>query len=299
MKVLKISPGAEGYLLGSLGEQLFKDYITKKGYEIHRIKEKPAGGNNAKNKDAKGDFYIRKKKSTRNEWFVIECKGLKSNAEKRLNLTKKKSLLTMLKKFSVDREKKLKANYKSSKKSYDKKKIEWEKNNLGKKFPKFNWNKNNPSSGFPDLTHLWKSEKEIQNWLNRFSDNDISEDSYWNLTAPVRLLLTHMPSSRVDKKTGIKSTGPLVSEFNILCINLYLRTGKHEFVFANSQQLNHQTKSPNHLSQNYTIDMLTQKDGFKTHPLLEPWYNDIEKCIKETKPKPRKLIKSQLDKRKA
>jgi hypothetical protein len=26
-----------------------------------RIKEKPAGGNNAKNSEARGDFYIRKK----------------------------------------------------------------------------------------------------------------------------------------------------------------------------------------------------------------------------------------------
>ena len=125
--------------------------------------------------------------------------------------------------------------------------------------------------------------------------DDFNEDAYWNLTAPIRLLQTHMPSTRIDSITNIKSTGPLVSEFNILCVDLFLKTGKHEFVFVNATQLNHQAKSPNHLQQNYTIDILTKKDGFKRHKLLEPWYNNIEDCIKKTSPKPRKLDKSQLD----
>ena len=33
------------------------------------------------------------------------------------------------------------------------------------------------------------------------------------------------------------------------------------------------------------------------HKLLEPWYDSIDTCIKETKPKPRKIDKSQLDER--
>jgi hypothetical protein len=94
---------------------------------------------------------------------------------------------------------------------------------------------------------------------------------------------------------NIKKTGPLVSEFNILCVDLFLKIGKHEFVFVNSEQLNHQGASPNHLQQNYTIDILTAKDGFKRRKLLKPWYDDLEKCITETKPKFRKLDKSQLD----
>lgn len=62
LEVLKMSPGAEGYLLGSLGELLFKEYVESLGYEAFRIKEKPEGGNNAKSDDAHGDFYIRKKR---------------------------------------------------------------------------------------------------------------------------------------------------------------------------------------------------------------------------------------------
>jgi hypothetical protein len=81
LEVLKMSPGAEGYLLGSIGELLFKEYIESLGYEALRIKEKPEGGYKAKSADARGDFYIRKKDSKQDKWYVVECKGVKSNSE--------------------------------------------------------------------------------------------------------------------------------------------------------------------------------------------------------------------------
>ena len=296
LEILKISPGAEGYLLGSLGEQLFKQYAESKGYEVLRIKEKPDGGYDAKSDDARGDFYIRKKGNRKDEWLVVECKSVKSNAEKRANLTKKSSCLTMLKKHSVDRGRHVENIYNSGLNSYTKAKDSWQKKYPNIAFPKFKWSKKNPGAGIPDLSGLWKSAADIKKWLDTFPDSSFSEDAYWNLKSPIRLIQTHMPSTRTDK-LGIKSTGPLVSEFNILCLDLFLRTGKHEFVFVNSQDLNHQAKSPNHLQQNYTIDILTAKDNFKRHKLLAPWYDDITKCIKETRPKPRKLDKSQLDNR--
>lgn len=296
LNVLRKSPGAEGYILGNLGEELFKEYAESIGYEALRIKEKPAGGNNAKNEDARGDFYIRKKGSTKNEWLVIECKGVKSNAEKRAGLTKASSCLTMLKKHSVNRDKHIKSIYKSGKSAYEGAKENWKNSNDGT-FPNFRWNKLNPGSGVPDLTHLWKSEAEIKNWLETFGAEDFDETAYWNLTAPIRLLQTHMPSTRIDTETNIKSTGPLVAEFNILCVDLFIKTGRHEFVFVNSQDLNHQGKSPNHLQQNYTIDILVEKDGYQLHKLLKPWYNDLALCIEKTQPKYRKLDKSQLDER--
>lgn len=296
LEVLKMSPGAEGYLLGSLGELLFKEYVESTGYEALRIKEKPEGGNNAKSEDARGDFYIRKKDSKKDEWLVVECKGVKSNSEKRSGLTKPSSCLTLLTKHAIDRTKHVASIYKSGKTQYNKTKVKWKKKNKGQ-FPNFSWGKINPGPGVPDLTGLWKSKDEIKKWLDSFPAKDFNENAYWDLSAPIRLLQTHMPSTRTDPVTNIKSTGPLVSEFNILCVDLFLKTGKHEFVFVNSTQLNHQGKSPNHLQQNYTIDILTKKDGYKRHKLLKPWYDDLDKCVKETKPKPRKLEKSQIDKR--
>jgi hypothetical protein len=294
LEVLQKSPGAEGYILGNLGEELFKEYAESIGYEALRIKEKPKGGNNAKSEDARGDFYIRKKGSLKDEWLVVECKGVKSNSEKRSGLTKRSSCLTMLNKYTIEREKHVASIYKSGSLAYEKAKIEWENKNEGT-FPKFGWSKTNPGAGVPDLTGLWTSKDEIKNWLDTFNENDFNENAYWDLKAPIRLLQTHMPSTRIDIITKIKSTGPLVSEFNILCVDLFLKTGKHEFAFVNSIELNHQGKSPNHLQQNYTIDILTAKDNFKRHKLLKPWYEDLNLCIEETKPKYRKLDESQLD----
>lgn len=296
LEVLKMSPGAEGYLLGSLGELLFKKYAESKGYEVLRIKEKPEGGYNAKSDDARGDFYIRKKGSTEDKWLVIECKGVKSNSEKRSGLTKLSSCLTILTKHSIDRASHVKSIYESGKRAYNTTKEEWGEDNEGP-FPEFRWNMDNPGSGVPDLTGVWKDKDEIKKWLESFESSRFHEDAFWNLTAPIRLLQTHMPSARIDPETNIKSTGPLVTEFNILCIDLFLKTGKHELVFVNSLQLNHQAKSPNHLQQNYTIDILTAKEGYKRHTLLKPWYDDLDKCIEETSPPYRKLDESQLDRR--
>ena len=81
LQALQSSPSANGYIAGAISELLLKQYLESLDYEVLRIKEKPAGGNNAKNSDARGDFYIRKQGNRKNEWFVIECKGLKSNSE--------------------------------------------------------------------------------------------------------------------------------------------------------------------------------------------------------------------------
>lgn len=302
--ILRISQGAEGYILGSLGEQLFKKYAEKKGYEVYRIKEKPEGGNNAKADEARGDFYIRKKGVKENKWYVIECKSAKSNAEDRAIVAKeiddivirKNKCIDYLTKFSVERAVNIEKNLSSGKRSYEKAKAAWKKKNPRKSFPPFRWNEKNPGAGFPNLSHLWKNKKEITEWINSFPDSYFTSEAFYTLKAPIRLIQTHMPSTRTDE-LGIKSTGPLVTEFNILCMDLFLRTGKHELVFANSQDLNHQAGAPNHLQQNYNIDILVAKDKFARHKLLKPWYDDLDLCIKETKPIPRKMDDTQLDRR--
>ena len=303
--ILKNSQGADGYILGSLGEHKFKEYAEKKGYEVLRIKEKPEGGNNAKADEARGDFYIRKKGVQEGKGYVIECKSAKSNAEDRAIVAKeiedinkrKKKCVNYLAKFSVDREKNIKKNLISGIKKYEKTKEAWMKKNPGKRFPRLRWNAKNPGAGFPDLSKLWKNKKDIEKWINGFPDSAFTSKAFYNLEAPIRLIQTHMPSTRTDKKLGIKKTGPLVTEFNILCMDLFLRTGEHELVFANSKDLNHQAEAPHHLQQNYNIDILVQKDGFARHKLIKPWYNDLDQCIKQTKPKPRKIDPTQLDNR--
>lgn len=293
-EVLKNSPSAEGYLIGAIGEYFFKNYAERKGYEVRRIKEKPKGGNNAKKSDARGDFYIWNQNNKEDEGFVVECKSVKSNAEIWPTLKTPSSWLKILENHSIKRNEHIKSIYEHGIRDYRKAKKAWLTTNPGKKFPDFKWIEENPGPGVPDLSDLWKSKEEIKKWLGSFKESDFYEEAYRNLKAPVRLIQTHMPSTRTDE-LGIKRTGPLVSEFNILCLDLFLKTGEHEFVFVNSQDLNHQATSPNHLQQNYTIDILTAKDKFKKHKLLKPWYDDLDICINETNPIPRKIDKTQLD----
>jgi hypothetical protein len=64
----------------------------------------------------------------------------------------------------------------------------------------------------------------------------------------------------------------------------------------NSEKISHSPTSPEHLYQNYTIDILV-KDK-KTKPVFTPpWYNDLEKLIQVSQPTPRPIDESQLDMR--
>ena len=339
LDILESSHSADGYILGALGEMIFKEYAESLGYEVLRIKEKPEGAFDSKSDDAKGDFYIRKKGNDKDEWYVVECKSVKSNSEARTSFGSKRGCVSALMKHSVGRKDHVKGIYDNGLSEYTKAKEAWpvpaepaeyfdtlddmitalafvgidianiksypqafkvakdNKLNYGIKFPKFRWNKDNPGPCIPDLTGIWNSEAEIKAWLNKYTDDDFSKDAFWELRAPVRLIQTHMPSTRVDV-LGVKSTGPLVTEFNLLCLDLFIRTGKHELVFVNSQDLNPQSKAPNHLQQNYTVDVLVAKDGFKRHKLLKPFYDNLDDCIAESKPKPRKIDLTQIDYRK-
>ncbi len=303
VSILNDSYGADGYIFGAIGEHLFKEYAEKKGYEVFRIKEKPEGGNNAKVDEARGDFYI-KPKDSKDDWgYVIECKSAKSNAEDRSLISKsitdpkerKKKCVSFLCKYSVDRASKIKSNYDSGKKRYEKKKAGWEATHPGGEFPVFRWNVNNPGALFPDLSKLWKTKEEVEEWVSSLPDEVLTSEALKLTDAPIRLIQTHMPSTRKDNELDIQSTGPLVNDFSILCVDLFLRTGKHEFVFAKSEDLNPQAEAPNRLQQNYNIDILVNKDNYVRHHPQTPWYDDLDECIRITKPKLRKIDKSQLD----
>jgi hypothetical protein len=109
-------------------------------------------------------------------------------------------------------------------------------------------------------------------------------------------LSSHAPNTRPALYTGIISAAPLVSDFNIMCVDLFQRIWEHKFVFMNSNTISHSPTSPEHLYQNYHIDYIIPwvKDNLKISP---PWYTDIEECIAKTNPIPRKIEESQLDKR--
>lgn len=330
-RILKSNNSADGYILGAIGEDTFRKYAESLGYEVIRIKEKPSGGNKGKADSARGDFYIRKKGNPKDEWLVVECKSVKSNAEDRFLVGKevtdvaerKKKVVKYLENLSVKRQNKIDSVYKTGKKTHDKTQKEWQNKHPEGRYPAFAWPKDNPGAGFPDLSSLWKTKKEIEAWVNSRPDDRYTPEAFYNLKAPLRLLYTHMPSQRVDLELDKKSTGPLVSEFNILCLDLFLRTGEHILIFANPKTLNPQATAPNHLQQNYNVGVFVEEvekerrgerererrgereremeeelvvDGFKLFP-AKGWYTDLEKCIADTKPTPRKIDWTQVDNR--
>lgn len=178
--------------------------------------------------------------------------------------------------------------------TYLKTKKAWEKKNRGKKFPGFKWDKRFPGPECYSLENIWKNEDDLKKWAESLDKYFFTEKAYRNIEGAIAILETHQPSKRIGIKTGIDQAAPLVYDFNIMSVDLFLRTGKHEFVFMNSDEISHSPTSPEHLYQNYIIDIFV-KDK-KVHPVIQdPWYSDIDKCINKTEPPYRPIDKTQID----
>lgn len=297
MDLLDNSPSAKGYIIGAAGEEVFKNQLEDDGFEVFRIKEKPAGGYNAKTEEARGDFYIRESTYEEAKAYVIECKGLKSNSEFRgARFEKRENVFRYLKTLAFPPENYKQKTYDSGKNRYEKKKETWSKKNPGKAFPPFNWDLEHPGANNADLRGIWSSVNELREWVNSQPDELFTEEAFRSVSGVITILETHKPSIRIGKITGIKQAAPLVDEFSILSVDLFIRTGKHEFVYMNPRTISHSPTSPEHLYQNYTIDVLV--NGLKTDlNITYPWYRNIRDCISETEPDLRDIDETQLDNR--
>ena len=78
VELLDMSPSSKGYIQGAASELELKKHLERLGYMVERIKEKPSGGFDEKKPGYKGDFLIHKENQP---YYVIECKGIKTNAE--------------------------------------------------------------------------------------------------------------------------------------------------------------------------------------------------------------------------
>ncbi len=297
LEAIKSSPSSRGYIMGAISEALLKRYLEGKGFEVVRIVEKPHGGNNAKSSEARGDFYIRERGSKKDEWLVVESKGLKSNSEFRgAKLDNKAKLFRFLKTLAFHKENFQDIVYNKGLARYSVAKNIWETKNPGKTFPEFRWRKEYPGAINCNLSGVWKDERDLLQWVDRQPTDSFTEKAYRQTQGPISILETHQPSKRVDSMTDIDQAAPLVQDFNIMAVDLFLRTGKHEFVFMNAKEIAHSPTSPNHLYQNYTIDILVK--GLKRKVVINrPWYGEIIDCIATTKPTLKKLDQTQVDKR--
>jgi len=222
INALRLSPSAQGYIIGAISEFLLKEKLEVLGYEVKRVKEK---WDRPKPLNHHGDLYVRKNNS--DSWFVVESKGVKSNSEKWAGLN----------------------NY----------------NKLRRFFIR-NIDHINPYTADQIPTLIDEIFPGMSNGQTNYSIEDIVEK--------VKFLQTHFPSGRSGSSQREIAT-PLRDEFHIVSIDLFLKTRKHEFVFANSKELETSRDHPTHLQQNYFLDILIpgKKNNFT---ISEPWCFDFD-----------------------
>ncbi len=88
IKALEQSVNARGYLIGAISELKLRYLLATQGYHINRIPEKWEG-----EKKHFADFYVSEDGAV---WYLLEVKGLKSNAEKWKKLYNLNSLIRFL-----------------------------------------------------------------------------------------------------------------------------------------------------------------------------------------------------------
>ncbi len=261
---IRLSPNAQGYLSGAITEIKLKRYLESKGFEVLRVKEKWEGN---KHPNHHGDFYIRKNKG---DWFVLESKGVKSNSEKWHRLYNKNSLIEFLFK-NID-----KTPFKS------KEEIE---GYVTKELPLFKTRFKNNLYTLNELQKYKPSKKKTQKaqdilMLKKLKPEDVERMVVERLDyvmSKIKLIETHLVSGGSKKSKRTQAT-PRVDEFNLLSLDLVLRTGEHEFIFVNPALLEPSSADRNHLQQNYIVGVIVE--GLNdTLILQEPWGHNFDKIF--------------------
>lgn len=269
LETLKLSPNARGYIFGAISEFLLQDHLIANGYEILRIREKWEG---EKHPHHHGDFYVRKK--GKKDWFVLESKGVKSNSEKWHRLYNFENLVSFLTK-NID-----KTPFKSKEEIE-----EYIKNNL----PLFSTKYATNLYTFNEIKKYKPSKKITQKTkdIRHFQSLSLSEleklidERLEYVMNSIKVLETHLVSGGSKKSSRTQAT-PRIDEFNILCLDLCLRTGRHEFIFSNPRILPPSGSDKNHLQQNYVVDILfkNKKEEPKPKHLWTSDFNSIFKTLK-------------------
>jgi hypothetical protein len=269
LEALKMSPNAQGYVSGSITELLLKKKLEELGFEVKRIREKWEGRKHANHH---GDFYFR---ITKEPWFVLESKGVKSNSEKWHKLYNYENL----KKFLINHADK----------------IYW----INKEYPVENqvenWlNENLPKFQTEYISNLYDYE-EIQKYpinpkretakskaisaLRKFSREDISQmidERLSYVMKQVKVLETHFVSGVSSANERTQAT-PRKDEFNLISIDIFLRYHEHKFLFTNPKQLESSGDDANHLQQNYVVGFVfTDENGENKLSLTEDWFEELK-----------------------
>jgi hypothetical protein len=92
-----------------------------------------------------------------------------------------------------------------------------------------------------------------------------------------RIIETHFVSGTAGR-AGRTIATPKKTEFHIVSLDLFLRTGKHEFIFASSSELAAPQGHPDHLKQNYLIDIIVPTVDERP-TLRKPWTGNFNEAF--------------------
>ncbi len=261
-QAILMSPNAQGYLAGAISEILLKRQLMQKGFELLRIKEKWEGD---KHPNHHGDFYIRIKGDK--PWFVLESKGVKSNSEKWHRLYNYNNLIGFLTKHIHI------TPFKSEKQieEFIKKELPLFLSKYSEELYTFNDIKKYNANG--RTTNKSKIISKLKSLPIEELDKLIEERLAY-VMSKIRVIETHLVSGGSEKSARTQAT-PRIDEFNVLGLDLFIRTGKHDFLFANPKLLAPSSADKNHLQQNYIVAILFSP--FDKITPVTPWVTDISK----------------------
>lgn len=276
-EALRLSPNAQGYVMGSITELLLKKKLEEEyGCEVKRIREKWEG---RKHPHHRGDFYFRP--PGRPEWYVIECKGVKSNSEKWHKLYNYDDLRKFLIKHVEEME--IPWVSKSPGASIEAQVEKWIENNL----PKFRDEYAPKLYTYDEIQNyrpgrrLTSKSQDIDR-LRQLSRADIDrliEERINYVMTRLKVLETHFPVGTSDTGERTQAT-PRRDEFNIVAVDIVLRYHEHKFVFANPRNLEPSRDDPQHLQQNYIVGFVfLEEDGTEQLALSDDWSANFEDVL--------------------
>lgn len=266
-EALKLSPNAQGYVSGSITELLLKRHLESLGFKIERIREKWEG---KKHPNHHGDFYFQ---DMNGDWFVLESKGVKSNAEKWHKLYNYDNLKSFL--FTHYN----KINWINQNQEIEPQINQWIKDNLPKFLNEYNYNLYDYEEiqKYKTPKKETRKSKDIER-LKPYQREEIAEMIKVRLDylmTKIKVLETHFVSGAGGSNERSQAT-PRKDEFNIISINIVLRFKEHKFLFANPQNLESSGSDVSHLQQNYIMGFVFNDDELC---LSDEWYDDFNEVL--------------------
>ncbi len=273
LEALRLSPNAQGYVSGSITEFLLKEKLEQEyGMEVLRIREKWEG---VKHPRHHGDFYFRRPGSC---WYVIESKGLKSNAEKWHKLYNRTNLIRFLASHAD------KLPWLQEGENVEAQIEAWVDAHL----PKFREEFAAPLYEYEEVQQyrlprrMTAKARAIQK-LKGHSREQIQrmiEERLAYVMSRVQVLETHFVSG-VSASSQRAIATPRKDEFNVVAVDIVLRYPEHKFLFANPLNLEAPPAYPEHLRQNYVIGFVFFDDekGQPTLSIGEEWYEDLDEVL--------------------